>query len=192
MQLLIALAIAGIVGYLLAGSRYGRKIEQTTEQISESSESLLERSKRWLRERFGREKPQDNFVAWASGKGSAHFPKEFTEWLKGLSPEEAARFTSSLSTHAESLNFDLDELVSGEMENKPALMQVFVEAVVVYSHEYRKAQEAQSEASKADREKAGQKKAAEPSPSDGKAVAEKQPSRRKGAVEDSPQAAGAA
>jgi hypothetical protein len=192
MQLIIILIIAGIIGYFLSGSRYGEKIEQSTGKISETSESLLDRSKKWLRDRFGRQKPEENFVFWATGAGSAHFPQEFKDWLKGLTPEEAERFTRALASYADGLNFDLDELVSGEMDDKPALMQVFVEAVVVYSHEYRKAQEAQTEANKADKEKSTQKKGAEASQADGKAVAEKQPSRRKGAMEDTTQPASAA
>lgn len=192
MQLLIILIAAGVVGYFLSRSRYSENIEQTTSQISETSESMLERSKNWLGARFGRGGAKDKFVSWATGAGSDYFPQEFKDWLKDLTPEEAKRFTNALASYAEGLNFDIDELVSGDMQNKPALMQIFVEAVVVYSHEYRKAQEAQTEANQDEKEKVSQKKAAEASPADGKAVAEKQPSRRKGAVEDTPQPASAA
>ncbi|MGW8250597.1 MAG: hypothetical protein ACWGO1_08140 [Anaerolineales bacterium] len=192
MQLLIILIIAGIIGYFLSRSRFGAEIDQATSQIGETSESLLDRSKKWLGERFGRGRAEENFVTWATGTGSAYFPQEFKDWMEGLTPEEAERFTHALALYAEGLDFDLDELVSGEMQNKPALMQVFVEAVVVYSHEYRKAREAQKEASQVDEDNSAEKKAAEATSVDGKAVAEKQPSRRKGTIEDSPQATSAA
>jgi hypothetical protein len=188
MQLLVVMIIAGTIGYLLAGSRYGERIDQTTDSVGQSSRGLVERTKSWWRNLFGRSAQEVTFVSWATGAGAAHFPKEFTDWLKGLSPEDASRFTNSLTAYAEGLDYDLDDLVSGEMENKPALMQVFVEAVVVYSNEYRRAQEAQTEARKTDQEKSGKKKSAEASKGDGKAVAEKQPSRRKGNLEETPQA----
>ena len=191
MQLLIALIIAGAIGYLVAGSRYSEKIDQTTDRVSETSGSLVDRTRRWWRRRgrglFGRDQGANPFVSWATGEGAGNFPAEFTGWLKSLSPQEADRFTDSLAAYCAGLDYDLDELVSGEMGAKPALMQVFVEAVVVYSHEYRKAQEAQTEASSAEKGKSTTKKASEADSSDGKAVAEKQPSRRKGAIKDSPQ-----
>lgn len=188
MQLFIVMIIAGIIGYLLAGSRYGERIDQTTDSVSQSSRGLVERTRSWWRNLFGGASREVTFVSWATGAGADHFPEAFTEWLKGLSPEEAVRFTNSLSAYAEGLNYDLDDLVSGELENKPALMQVFVEAVVVYSNEYRKAQEAQTETRKTDKEQTGKKKSAEAPPSDGKTVAEKQPSRRKERLEETPQA----
>lgn len=187
MQLLIALIIAGTIGYLLAGSRYSKNIDQTADKVSETSNSLVDRARRWWRGRFRGDKQANTFVSWATGTGAANFPQEFTVWLKSLSPDEADRFTNALATYSAGLDFNLDDLVSGDMQAKPALMQVFVEAVVVYSHEYRKAQQAQSEASSAEKSKSTRKKASEPDASDGKVVAEKQPSRRKGAMEDSPQ-----
>jgi hypothetical protein len=71
-------------------------------------------------------------------------------WWQSLSPDEGKQFTRSLSSYAEGLNFHMDELVSGGLDKKPALMQVFVESVVVYSHEYRRARQAQAEAEKAE------------------------------------------
>ena len=42
MQLLIILVIAGVIGYLLAGSRYGDKIEQTTGKIGRLGCQLID------------------------------------------------------------------------------------------------------------------------------------------------------
>ena len=182
MQLLVLLIVGGLIGYLLAGSRYGKTIDQTTDRVTESTEGLIDRAKNWWRNRFGRTKQTNAFVSWAIGAGAANFPEEFRSWLTSLTPPEADQFTSSLSAHAESLDFQLKDLESGALANKPALMQVYVEAVVVYSNEYRKAQQAQAEARKGEEDQPTKAQSPEAAPADGKVVAEKQPSRRKGKI----------
>jgi hypothetical protein len=192
MQLLILLIIAGVIGYLLVGSRYGKNIDRTTEKVSETSEGLISRFRHWWNARFRKGEEANKLVAWASGSGAAVLPEEFCKWLKGLTPQEADQFSSALSEHSHSLGFELDELISGGYDKKPAMMQVFVEAVAVYSNEYRKAKQAQAEAKSA--EEGQTVKVEEPgtNSSDGKAVAEKQPSRRRGAVGDAPEPSTAA
>jgi hypothetical protein len=192
MQLLILLIIAGVIGYLLVGSQYGKNIDQTTEKVSETSEGLINRFRHWWKARFGKKEDANRLVAWASGSGAAVLPEEFRLWLKSLSHQEADQFASALAEHSHSLGFELDELVSGGYDQKPAMMQVYVEAVAVYSNEYRKAKQAQAEAKSA--EEGHTVKVEEPggSSSDDKAVAEKQPSRRRGAMGDAAEPSAAA
>ncbi len=150
MELLILLIIAGILGYFLSFSRYSRNIDQTSGRVASSSEGLFKRTSRWFRTRFGRGKQANTFLVWATGAGADHFPEDFKSWLKSLSPDEADQFTRSLVASTQGLGYRLDDFVSGMMDNKPAQMQIFVEAVVIYSNEYRKAHQAQLEAKKAE------------------------------------------
>ena len=150
MELLILLFIAGIVGYFLSLSRYSRNIDETTGKVASRSEGLFKRTGRWFGTRFGKGKQANAFLAWATGAGGDHFPEDFKGWLKSLSLDEADQFTRSLVAYTEGLGYRLDDFVSGMMDNKPAQMQIFVEAVVIYSNEYRKAHQAQLEAKKAE------------------------------------------
>lgn len=181
MQLLIMLLIAGIMGYLLSGSRYSRKIDETTSKVANESEGALKRFGRWTRTRFGKGKRANDFLGWTTTTGEEHFPQDFKNWVKGLTTDEADQFTRSLVMYLQGLGYQVEDYTSGKMANKPAQMQIFVEAVVIYSNEYRRAHEAQLEAKKAEESKKPEASAHEPSPKDGKTVAEKQPSRRKGA-----------
>lgn len=182
MELLILLLIAGVMGYLLSGSRYSQKIDETTGKVTDESEGALKSMGRWTRSFFGRGKQANNFLSWATTNGAAHFPQEFNSWLKGLTPEEADQFTNSLMRYLQGLGYKVEDYTSGKMEYKPAQMQIFVEAVVIYSNEYRRAHEAQLEAKKAEESKKPETSDNGSSSADGKAVAEKQPSRRKGAT----------
>ena len=67
MQLLILLIVAGVIGYLLVGSRYGKNIDQTTERVSETSEGLISRFRHWWNARFRKGGEVNQLVAWASG-----------------------------------------------------------------------------------------------------------------------------
>ncbi len=183
MDLLIVLFIAGIAGYYLSKSRYSKNIDATTAKVATKSEDLVDQTKGWWRKRFGKEKGKNAFICWATGPGSAYFPEDLLTWWRGLSTDEADHFTRALSSYAEGLGFELDELVSGKMDSRPALLQVFVEAIVVYSHEYSITRQAQAEAKQAELVTS-----AEAAPSNGKSVAEKQASHRKGSTGDSAQA----
>lgn len=172
MYLVFLLAISAGIGYLLARSRYSSRIEETTTAVSRS---WTARFSTWWRSRFGRTPQEDDFRAWALGPGAEHFPAEFRDWLGGLSLEQAKAFSHALSEYSRTLGYDLKALVQGDLKNQPAMMQVFVEAVVIYSQEYRKAREAQVEAKKDGDEPAEEK----PQKVNGKQQAEKRPSRRK-------------
>ena len=158
MELLFLLVLAAIAGYYLAGLRPEDK-RQTQAQ-----------PRRGL---FGRRKDRTAFRTWALGAGASFFPEDFKAWLAGLSPTEAEEFQASLDNYATGLGYRLRDLSEGKMDNR-ARMQVFVEAIVVYSQEYRKLKEAQKKAQK-ENEKEGDAdgRAAE------KQVAEKRASRRK-------------
>jgi hypothetical protein len=187
MELLILLLIAGIIGYLLSGSRYSRRIDETTGRVASSSEGYIEKTGRWIRTRFGRGKQANAFLGWATGAGATHFPEDFKSWLGSLTLDEADQFTRALVTYTQSLGYRLEDYESGKMDSKPTQMQIFVEAVVIYSNEYRKAHQAQLEAKKAEETSKADAKSPDSSPTDGKAVAEKQPSRRKSAVGENAQ-----
>ena len=188
MELLILLLIVGIIGYFLARSQYGKKIDETTLKITSRSEGLIDKTREWWRRRFGKKQRKITFLDWATGSGAVYFPDDLRIWWQSLSPDEGKQFTRSLSSYAESLNFHLEELVSGSLDTKPALMKVFVESVVVYSHEYRRARQAQAEAEKAEGDQPVDISEGEASPLDKNPVAEKQVSRRKGAPGESTQA----
>ena len=102
--------------------------------------------------------------------------------MKSLSLDEADQFTRSLVAYTEGLGYRLDDFVSGMMDNKPAQMQIFVEAVVIYSNEYHQKHQAQLEAKKAEEKGEVNSRGPKSPAADGKVVAEKQTSRRKGAV----------
>ena len=90
-----------------------------------------------------RRKSAQPFQEWAAEVGAEYLPDDFKEWLADLSDAEATDFIRSLDEYASSLDYSLNDLVEGGYDGKPALMQVFVEAIVIYSQEYRKAREVQ-------------------------------------------------
>jgi hypothetical protein len=54
MELLLLLLVAGVVGYFLAGSRFSKPIDDTTDKISQTSKSWVDRAGDWWRDRFGK------------------------------------------------------------------------------------------------------------------------------------------
>ena len=171
MHLLILFILFVILGYLLANNRTVKKAEEV-------SSGWLDQTHRWVAGLFGNE--QLTFRQWALDPASEHFTKDFRQWLSGLNPQEAVDFEKSLSKHlaasAEPLaSISLEKVKSGELDQDPAVMKIFVEAVTVYSREYRKAHKAQSESKKQEENKEA------PPVVEEKAVAEKQPSRRRSA-----------
>ncbi|GAG01209.1 unnamed protein product, partial [marine sediment metagenome] len=86
-------------------------------------------------------------------------------------------FTRALNEYAASLGYSLTDLVEGDYDGKPALMQVFVEAIVIYSQEYRKAREVQQ--AEADKEEAAPADDEASASTEVKKPAEKSTSRRK-------------
>jgi hypothetical protein len=185
MALIILVIVAVVIGYFLARSRYSDTIDETAEKVSSTSRSWADSAGGWVNTRVLRRKSSEPFREWAAGPGAEQLPDDFKEWLEGLSDEETTEFIQSLDKYSASLGYSLDELVEGGYEAKPAMMQVFVEAIVIYSQEYRKAREVhQTEVEKEDTPEDDEASAEEKKP------AEKSVSRRKqGSAETSESAA---
>ncbi len=171
MELILILILAGGIGYLFARSKYRKNVDAAVDTVATSSKSYSNKATGWWRRRFG--KKNDPFRAWATGPGAPYFDDAFKTWLMGLSEEEAKAFSKSLEGYSNGLGFDLSKVENGELDKQPALMQVFVEAVVVYSGAYRKARQAHQDVATNSGEKSE-----EPATEEKKA-AEKSVSRRK-------------
>jgi hypothetical protein len=177
MQLILLILLGGIAGYFIARSKFSQKIDSTTEEVTKKTKELTSKATSWTLNVVPWKKSSNEIIDWVTkGDGSELFPEEFKTWLSGLSEEEAKDFTRSLKVYADSLDLDLSKLSTGELANKPALLQTYVEAVVVYSQAYRKAKEAQEEDEVVTGEVIDPKKDEKDS---NKKTAEKQPSRRK-------------
>jgi hypothetical protein len=184
MYLLIFLIGFGLIGYYLAHSSFAQRTEVRATSLSRQwGESLSD----WWQSRFGKYPPEDTFITWARNQGAYYFPGEFYDWLAGLSPQESHAFTQALQDYTGGLGFELDSLTDDSLKNKPALMQVYVEAVVIYSQAYRRAKESHQQADKAEakNKEAGKDK-------DGMKNAEKQASRRRSGVPEMSEAVPAA
>ena len=177
MALIILLIAAVVVGYFLARSRYSKAIDDTTDKVTTTSRSWADRAGGWVQTRVLGRKSADPFREWAAGPGAESLPDDFKEWLSGLSDEEAEEFTRSLDNYSSSLDYSLTTLEEGGYDGKPALMEVYVEAIVIYSQEYRKAREVQQAEAEKEEEKAEEKQVVDST--DGKKPAEKSTSRRK-------------
>lgn len=190
MALIILVIAAVVIGYFLARSRYSDTIDETAGKVSTTSRSWADSAGGWVNTRVLRRKSAEPFREWAAGPGAEQFPDDFMEWLEGLSDEEVEEFTQALDKYSASLDYSLTDLVEGDYDGKPAMMQVFVEAIVIYSQEYRKAREVQqAEAEKEEDVEASADDDASTS-TDKKKAAEKSTSRRKqGASETSESAA---
>jgi len=175
MYLLVFLIGFGVGGYYLARSSFAVRTEQRAEHVTRAPQRWGENLAGWWRNRFGKHPPAEPFIAWVSNQGARYFPEDFNTWLAGLSPHESQAFTQALQDYTGGLGFDLSSLADNSLQNKPALMQVYVEAVVIYSQAYRRAKESRQKAEQNEADKQEVKKAKE-----GKKTAEKQASRRRG------------
>jgi hypothetical protein len=174
MYLLTLVLVFAVIGYLLAGSRLGERVDRASDRVTDSSRSWVDKAEASWRSLFKTRSRADGFRDWAAGPGADSLPDDFKDWLAALSTEEAREFASALTGFAHSLGFNLDTLVDGGLDQQPILRQVFVETIVVYSDAYRKAKQALKEA------KGAKVKTPETSPSgDGKKPARKRASRRK-------------
>jgi hypothetical protein len=177
MPLLVFLIGFGVLGYYIARSSFAVRAEQRAGQAAHAPKRWSENLTDWWRDRFGKHPPEDPFINWARGEGLNNFPEDFNMWLAGLSPRESQAFVQALQDYTGGLGFDLSSLTDNSLQNKPALMQVYVEAVVIYSQAYRRAKESRQKAEQPEVEAQEAKKAKE-----GKKTAEKQASRRRGEI----------
>ena len=56
MELLVLVLIAGLAGYLLAGSRFSKPIDETTEKVGEITGGWFTRAENWVKGLFKRDK----------------------------------------------------------------------------------------------------------------------------------------
>jgi hypothetical protein len=191
MWLFLFIVAAGVGGYFFARSRFSKPVEDTASKVGtvtvDTTKQYTGKASSWWQKQFGSGRTSDPFRAWAAGAGSPALPEDFKSWLAGLPEDEAKSFTKSLYDYGKGLDYDFDKLVDGSLDSQPARMQVYVEAVVVYSQAYRKAKQAQKEADAAKTE-AG----ATNNSSDGKTTAEKSVSRRKSEAPESSESTAAA
>jgi len=156
MELIILVLVFALLGYLLGGSRLGKKVDNATERLTLTTGKVADGLENRWRSLFKRSNPGEVFRSWVSGTGSSLFPDDFKAWLKGLSVEEAREFSTALGEYSKSLDFNLTKLVDGSLDKEPILRQVFVEAVVVYSSAYRKAKTARQQLEARESKKAPQ------------------------------------
>jgi len=177
MYLLVFLIGIGVLGYYLARTSFAGRVEQRAGRVAHAPKRWSENLADWWRGRFGKPPPADPFIAWARNQGFSNFPEDFNSWLASLSPQESHEFTLALQDYTGGLGFDLSSLVDNSLQNKPALMQVYVEAVVIYSQAYRRAKETRQKAEKTVTDDQEAKKSKED-----KKTAEKQVSRRRSEI----------
>jgi hypothetical protein len=170
MELIILIAMAVVAGYLFSRSRYSKPVDKATDRVTDSTKQYADKAENWVQRQFGRSTNPNRLRSWAANEGAPHLPVDFKDWLSGLSEKDAQDFTRSLEQNFNSLKYDLNKLLDGSLDSSPALMQTYVEAVVIYSQAYRKAKEARTVAETVDEE---------PNSKDGKIKAEKTVSRRK-------------
>jgi hypothetical protein len=148
MYLIALLVLSALLGYLLATSWFGDRLDAATGRVTASSRRWTSRlGDRW-RALFNRQPQAEAFRSWALGSGAELFPQDFKIWLASLSDAEARDFRYSLDEYGDSLGFNLTELIEGGLDHDPIMRQVFVEAIVVYSPAYRRARQAQQQAAK--------------------------------------------
>jgi hypothetical protein len=187
MALIILVIAAVVIGYFLARSRYSETIDDTADRVSTTSRSWADSAGGWVNTRVLRRKTAEPFREWAAGPGAEQFPDDFNEWLAGLSNEDAKDFVQALDKYAASLGYSLTDLVEGGYDGNPALMQVFVEAIVIYSQEYRKAREVQQ--AEAEKDADENEVSEDANVADEKQPAEKNTSRRKRATSETSESA---
>lgn len=148
MYLLSLLVLFILLGYLLATGSFGARVDQAAARATGSARRWVNRlGERW-RMLFKGKTQAEAFRAWVLGPGAGLFPEDLKRWLSGLSDAEARDFRRSLDEYADSLGFNLAELIEGGLDHDPIMRQVFVEAIIVYSPAYRRAREAQQQAAK--------------------------------------------
>lgn len=172
MILLLLLIACALLGYALANTRAASRAEASLGETAGAASQRLTRTKNTWQKRLGIGRAGEAFRTWAAGEGAAYLPDELCSWLEGLSESEARAFGASLADYCRGLGFELRQVTDGDLVNsRPALFQVYVEALVIYSDAYRKARQAHQEAnsikpaerkSETDRERAGQAKGGQP------------------------------
>jgi hypothetical protein len=172
MVLLLLLIAFALLGFALANTRAAARAEASVSETAGKASQRFTRFNSAWQKRLGIGRAGDDFRAWAAGEGSAYLPDDLNQWLEGLTESEARAFSTSLADYCRGLGFELREVTGGDLVNtRPALFQVYVEALVIYSDAYRKARQAHQEANsvrpserklETDRERAAHARDAQP------------------------------
>lgn len=167
MYLILLLFLFGALGYLLARSRVGDRIDDATV-------NAMSMTSKWVGENLGISTRPQTLQAWAVKDPDLSLDTK--SWIASLSKEDCEAFEKALQNHATTLGLDLHQLFSGKLDTLPEQKKIYVEAVSIYSQAYRKAKEIQQE-----EENPNEKgvEILEGEVIEGKTVAEKRPSRRK-------------
>lgn len=173
MSLIVLLVLAVLLGYWLARSQTGERLNQRAGDLSEQVRATGSRTSAWVGQRLGLSRKPRSLRTWAAE--SPELPEEDRSWLASLDDEQAAAFALALSNHAETLGLDLTRLFSGKLDTDDQQRKVYVEAVSIYSQAYRKAREINQQEEHGSPDSA----ALEGEVVEGKVVAEKKPSRRR-------------
>lgn len=184
MELIILIVVGGLIGFFLARSRFSKHVDNATQSVTDTSKEYVGRTNTWWRRTTSSGKKADAFKSWVEGPGSKQLPASFTDWYSALTADQQGEFTHALDGYLNGLGYDLKQLVDGSLDHQPALLQSYVEAVVVYSDAFRKAQEAHMESTD-DKEQTKEEAEVE----SGKKTAEKSTSRRRGNATESASAA---
>ena len=181
MTLLIFILAAIAVGYWLSRSKYQQSIDDTASQFASSSQSWSARAENWWHSNVMKRSLDERFTSWVGNEGSKFLPDEFTSWYSSIPESDRKSFTNNLESNLNKQGFDLRDLLQGAYDNQPVRMQVYVEAIVVTSQEFRKTKEVEEPNSvKSEKKKP---KTVE------KKTAEKQSSRRRKTNPDTSEAA---
>jgi hypothetical protein len=181
MTLLIFVLAAIAIGYWLSRSKYQQSIDDTASQFASSSQSWTARAENWWKSSVLKRNTEEQFTSWVDTRGQEYLPGDLIGWYSGLPESKRKSFTNKLEANLNKQGFDLLPLLQGNYDNQPARMQVYVEAIVVTSQEFRKTKEVEEpKNTKSD------KKNSKPAE---KKTAEKQSSRRRKTNPDASEAA---
>ena len=172
MTVFLLLIIFILLGYLLAFTPLGDRIVSVADEMVGQVRGSDRKEKAAAAD-------ASDFREWLLTDPAV--PDDLRLWYAGLDNPQALRFEQALQSHGQNTGLQLVSLVTGEIDNKPVLRNIYVEAVSIYSQAYRKAREAiaveQEENQPAPE---APEREARPEPRvEGKVVAEKRTSRRR-------------
>jgi len=77
MELIVMVLIAAAAGYFLAGSRFSKPIDETTEKVAESTKKAASSAEGWFTKTFRQEKrPKDEVVEGEAKEAAAKIVEE--------------------------------------------------------------------------------------------------------------------
>jgi hypothetical protein len=175
MTILLLLIIFLLCGFLLAMTGLGDQIVSLADELTDQVRGFRQP------ETVQSYQPADSdlpvYREWLVT--ALEVPDDLRIWYLNLDDRQAQGFENALHDHGLNTGLQLASLVAGNLDGKPALRSIYVEAVAIYSQAYRKAREAIAVEKDSDQSAA---ETTEPEPDsrvEGKVVAEKRTSRRR-------------